>query len=233
MKEPSIPRARRQLVASLALAALVLVACGEDDPVIEPEPDTTEDAAGDDDPIDADADVGDPDDDADDADADPGEQDAEDPEPLDGEATTEDREEEGSPPMVTVTDVRVASHDGFDRVVFEIGGDGQAGWGVYHQDEARSQGKGDEVEVAGDIVLEIGLRNIAMPFDAPDDVEAWDGPDRLEGPGDGPVLEIVPDTIFEGQHVFFVGLEAETPYRIQRLKDPQRVVIDLVAEPTG
>jgi hypothetical protein len=132
--------------------------------------------------------------------------------------------------MVSVTDVRVASHDGFDRVVFEIGGEGRAGWGVQYQDEARTQGKGEEVDLAGDAVLEVGLRNIAMPFDAPDDVDAYDGPERIDGPAGGAILEIVEDTIFEGQHVFFVGLDTERPFRIARLDDPQRVVIDVVTD---
>jgi hypothetical protein len=150
--------------------------------------------------------------------------------PLDVEATTGQQEEDGEPPMVSVTDVRVAHHGDFDRVVFEIGGDGRAGWGVLYQDEARSQGKGDEVDVAGDAVLEVAVRNVAMPFDAPEDVEAYDGPERIDGPGDGVLREVVEDTIFEGQHVFFLGLDAEVPYRIQRLDDPQRVVIDLVVD---
>jgi hypothetical protein len=131
--------------------------------------------------------------------------------------------------MVSVTDVRVASHDGFDRVVFEIGGEGQAGWGVLYQDQALTQGKGDEVDVEGDAVLEVAVRNIAMPFDAPEDVEAYEGPERIEGPGDA-ILEIVEDTIFEGQYVFFLGVDTERPFRVARLDDPQRVVIDVVTD---
>jgi hypothetical protein len=220
---------RRQSLAALAAAALLFAACGADDePGEAPDVEVGDDDVEEETDLDAAPEEDDP--------ADPAEE-AEEPEdeaespgapPLDDEASTDDREEDGAAPMVSVTDVRVASHDGFDRVVFEIGGDGRAGWGVLYQDEARTQGKGEEVDLAGDAVLQVGLRNIAMPFDAPEDVDAYDGPERIDGPAGGVILEIVEDTIFEGQHVFFVGLDSERPFRIARLDDPQRVVIDVV-----
>jgi hypothetical protein len=213
----------------------VLVACGPDDgvedvPDVEaPEEDRDEELdAEPTDEDEADEDAAGGDDGVDEAAQDDG--DVTDAAPLDGEASTEDRVEDGEAPLVSVTDVRVASHQGFDRVVFEIGGDGRAGWGVLYQEQALTQGKGDEVELEGDAVLEVALRNIAMPFDAPEDVEAYDGPERIPGPADGAILEIVEDTIFEGQQVFFVGLDEERPFRIARLDDPQRIVIDVVTD---
>jgi hypothetical protein len=41
------------------------------------------------------------------------------------------------------------------------------------------------------------------------------------------VLEVVEDTIFEGIHTFFAGTDEEHPFLVERLDDPQRVVIDV------
>ncbi|MBA0124358.1 hypothetical protein H0B56_02250 [Haloechinothrix sp. YIM 98757] len=139
----------------------------------------------------------------------------------------------GAGPMIVVTDVRMGSHDGFDRLVFDIGGDGEAGWDLAYTDDPRTQGKGEKVEVAGDAVLAASIRNVAMPTDeesVPEGVEPWDGPERLEGPEGGHIVEVVDDTVFEGRHLFHVGLEGEVPFTVQRLEDPQRVVIDFLLD---
>ena len=153
------------------------------------------------------------------------------PQPLGGEAGTEDRHnDEVEAPQVVVTDVRVGSHDGFDRVVFEIGGEGQAGWFTEYDDDPRSDGSGEPVEVAGDAALRVALTNIAPLHseDAPEGVTRWEG--DVAGPAGGVITEVVDDLLFEGNNTFFIGLDQERPYRITRLQDPQRVVIDIVTE---
>jgi hypothetical protein len=152
-------------------------------------------------------------------------------EPIRGEASTEDRRDDDvEAPQVVVTDVRVGSHDGFDRVVFEIGGEGQAGWFTLYDDDPRSDGSGEPVEVAGDAALRVVLTNIAPPHaeEQPEGVTRWEG--DVAGPPGGVIAEVVDDLLFEGNHTFFVGLDQERPYRIARLQDPQRVVIDIVTE---
>ncbi len=131
--------------------------------------------------------------------------------------------------MVSVTDVRLGRHNGFDRVVFEIGGEGQAGWDVRYVDEARSAGSGRRIDVEGDAILQVSLRNIALPPNAPADVEPWDGPDRLQPRGSGPIAEVVEDTVFEGHHTFFVGVTDTVPFQVHRLGSPQRVIVDVAA----
>lgn len=151
------------------------------------------------------------------------------PPPIGGEASTEDRRDTGDQaPPVVVTDVRVGSHEGFDRVVFEIGGEGQAGWTIAYDDEPTSDGSGEPVEVAGGAALRASLTNIAMPPDAPEGVDRWEG--DVAGPAGGVVTEVVEDVLFEGMHTFFVGVDEERPYRVARLSDPQRVVIDIVTD---
>lgn len=152
------------------------------------------------------------------------------PAPIGGEASTEDRQNaEERAPLVVVSDVRVGSHEGFDRVVFEIGGDGQAGWFIEYDDDPVSDGSGEPVEVAGGAALRVSLTNIATPEDAPEGVDRWEG--DVAGPAGGVVTEVVDDVVFEGMHTFFVGVDEERPFRVARLSDPQRVVIDIVSEP--
>ncbi|MFO7777407.1 MAG: hypothetical protein R6V28_03545 [Nitriliruptoraceae bacterium] len=146
--------------------------------------------------------------------------------PLDGDPTTEPREATGEPGTFAVTEVRLGQHDGFDRVVFELAGDGSAGWLVEYVDQARAQGSGATVEVDGDAVLRVAIRNVPLPPDLPDTIEVWDQ-DRVRAPSGGVVTEVVNDTIFEGQHTFFIGTTGEQPFLIERLEDPQRVVIDV------
>lgn len=128
--------------------------------------------------------------------------------------------------MLAVSDVRVATHDGFDRVVFDIAGDdGGIGWDVRYVDVPTSQGSGNEAEVDGEAYLAVSISGVALPPELPPEIEAFTG--EVEGPADGGVVEVVHDSIFEGYHLFFVGVDTEMPYVVERLEDPQRLVIDL------
>lgn len=126
--------------------------------------------------------------------------------------------------IVAVQDVRTGVHDGFDRVVLDLAGDGRAGWQVEYVAEPASQGSGEEVSLRGDAALQVRVFNTTYPPDAPGEV--YDGPSRIDVAG-AAVTEVVDDKIFEGQHVFFVGVDRERPFRVFRLDDPQRIVIDV------
>lgn len=180
---------------------------GSDDPFDEPEPG----GAGEH----ADADAGEH------ADADA------DVEPLRGEASTEDREEEAERGgVLAVTDVRVGSHDGFDRVVFELEGDGQPGWFLRYVDEARSAGRGDVIELEGEAVLSVAIHNLTLPPDLPDHIERWDD-EHLDGPAGGVVTELRADVLFEGVQAFHIGLTGEQPFLAERFERPTRLVLDI------
>ena len=132
-----------------------------------------------------------------------------------------------------LVDVEVAAHDGFDRVTFTLAGDEQeAGWRVGYVDEAHSAGSGDPVEVDGEAVLQVTLTGIAVPGDLPPAVEddLW-----VEGEitfGGDAVVEVIDDTVFEGQQELFVGTTGRHPFEVQRLDDPQRIHVD-VQHPAG
>lgn len=136
------------------------------------------------------------------------------------------------PDQISVTDVSVASLDGFDRITFEITGNGLAGWRVEYDENPATQGQGAPVELPGAATLRVAITNVVIPPDAPEGVEPF--LDDVAGPEDGVITEIFNDSIFEGQHVFFVGVEQQSPFRVQRLNDPQRVVVDIASDtPVG
>lgn len=157
--------------------------------------------------------------------AQPAEEPDQDVQPLVEQRTLEDSTEEAGGHLLTVTDVRVGTHSGFDRIVFEIAGEGSAGWLVRYVDEPRTQGRGDIVDIDGQAFLQVIIRGVALPPDAPDQ-DPWDD-ERIAGPAGGQVVELVDDGIFEGQHVFHVGLRDRRPFGVARLDDPQRIVIEV------
>jgi hypothetical protein len=135
-------------------------------------------------------------------------------------------EQEPSGGPLTVTAVRVARQNGYDRVVFELAGTaaGEAGWRVEYVDEPRAQGSGDPVEVDGDAALSVLITGTGYPMDTGQE-EVADDPAL---PGD---LEVVQDVVlgavFEGQYEAFIGTSGQQPFRVFRLGDPERVVVDV------
>ena len=252
------PGRTTRAVTVLAAAALLTAACAQGPAPSEPAPDeqeaghvdeqdTTQDAAQDDErDADADADDRAGRDGAADEQPDDSPQDDNGTEVVDDDPSTADEPDGDTAGLETrprtdeaqadglldgflaVTDVRVGTHDDFDRVTFELEGEATAGWFVTYEDEPTSQGSGRSVEVDGEAYLGVALRNISLPPDLPDGVDRWEQ-ERLDGPDDAEqVVEVVADTIFEGIQLFYLGVEEPASYRIDRLEDPQRVVIDVL-----
>jgi len=147
---------------------------------------------------------------------------------LDTPATTR-AQRDGEPGVVAVIDVRIETHEDFTRIVFELAGDGIAGWDLRYVDGAHSQGSGHEVKIAGDAVLAISLHNITLPPELPDDIDRWQE-DAVTPPSGSTIRAFIHDTIYEGTQLFFVGLDEERVFRIERFADPQRIVIDIPHE---
>lgn len=141
-----------------------------------------------------------------------------------------DRERKHQPPAgnydTSVTAVRVAEHETFTRVVFDIAGEGSPGWWVDYRDNPAQQASGLPVEVAGDSFLEVNIDGIAYPMDA-----AEPGVNLGSFPGAGIVQEVKLTTIFEAQAQFFIGISGGyRDYSVTLLEDPTRVVVDFVHE---
>ncbi|TFV86470.1 hypothetical protein [Blastococcus sp. CT_GayMR16] len=128
---------------------------------------------------------------------------------------------------VTVSDIRIGRHDGFDRVVFEVGGTGTPGWDVRYVDEASSQGSGDSVDVAGDAVLQVSLTGAGYPYET--GVEEFSSAGPLTGAGTEVVTEAVFDATYEGSTVTFVGTTERAPFRVYLLENPTRVVVEIAS----
>lgn len=140
--------------------------------------------------------------------------------------TRPDRGQSGGPGPTSVANIDIAGHEeGFDRVVFDIAGNGVAGWHARYVKAAHSQGSGEPVEVAGSAILEVTLTNVGYPADVAG--PSYDGPRRIRPSGTEAIREIVNDNVYEGQHVFFVGTVRDLPFRVFRLDSPQRVVLDI------
>jgi hypothetical protein len=135
-----------------------------------------------------------------------------------------DTQQQSADAAVTVSDIRIGSHDGFDRVVFEVGGTGTPGWDVQYVDAATSQGKGDSVEVDGDAVLQVTLTGVGYPYDT--QVEEY-ATRRLTEPGTPVVTEVVFDSTYEGTTLAFIGTEGKNPFRTYALENPTRVVVEI------
>lgn len=146
--------------------------------------------------------------------------------PLDVEPRTDRHERDAVDARLTLTDVRVGHHDGFDRVVLELAGEGEVGWSIALDQEPTSQGSGEPIETDGDHALTVALHGMLLPPDAPDHHDRWER-GREPGPDPAVVTEVVDDTIFEGIQQLVVGLEQPVELRVDRFTDPQRVVIDL------
>ena len=90
-------------------------------------------------------------------------------------------------------------------------------------DDPRRDGSGDPVEVEGDATLVVLISGAGYPFDT-----------GVEEAGDASVpadLEVVRDvevgSVFEGVHEAFIGVSRKAPFRVFRLADPARVVVDV------
>lgn len=214
--------ARRPLLAGSAVALLALVAaCGGTDdaptrdastsaappattsPAATPTPTAT--ATGDATDADADADAAAP------------------AFPADTAADTADASADAA---LTVTDVRVGHHEGYDRVVFELGGTGTPGWRVEYVDAAVEDPTGETVDVAGDSPLQVVLTGTAYPHDT--GLTEFPLRQPVTAAGTTAVTEAVLLGTFEAQSQAFVGVTGEPrPFRAYLLPDPVRVVVDV------
>ena len=127
---------------------------------------------------------------------------------------------------LTITDMRVGRHDGFDRVVYEFGGTGTPGWRSGIVATANQQGSGDPLAVSGQGILQVLIDGSSMPFMT--GVEPYSGPNPLEVENPGVVTEVRDAGVFEGTAQTLIGLtKRDVSYRVYTLSDPTRLVVDV------
>lgn len=127
-------------------------------------------------------------------------------------------------PELALRSVRVGAHEGFDRVVFELDGGGTPGFRAWYTDEPAYAGRGNQVDIEGTTAVTVSISGVGVPPQL--EIPQYSGPDRLDGPGTS-ALEVVVGNVFEGLQGVYVGAPERRPYRVFRLSDPARVVVDI------
>ena len=122
-------------------------------------------------------------------------------------------------------DMRLAVHKGFDRIVLDMVGVGAPGWHGQYVTKPAHAGSGDPVSIRGKSTLQVSVRGVVYPTEP--GAAAYKGLDRVQPRDGGIVEEVVYGYIFEGQLELYVGLKSEQPFRVFRLANPARVVIDV------
>ncbi|MBD0023854.1 hypothetical protein GII33_14210 [Gordonia pseudamarae] len=139
-----------------------------------------------------------------------------------GTVPTTHRASDGA--ALSVTGIRVGHHDGFDRVVFDLGGSGTPGWRVDYTDEPTRPGSGAPITVRGRSVLQVVLIGLGYPMDT--GVDEYTGPNPVDGVHT--VEQVHLTGVFEGEAVGFIGVDADKPaVRVTSLTNPTRLVVDL------
>jgi hypothetical protein len=130
------------------------------------------------------------------------------------------------PPVAVLTEVRVASHEGFDRVVFEFR-DNMPGYRIeYVEPPITTDGAGFPVEIEGNAYLKVRF-TVAQ---AHDDAGNPTISERDLKPGLPSVMEVEMTGDFEGYVTWVLGLRQEADFRVSKLTGPNRVVVD-IAQP--
>lgn len=128
--------------------------------------------------------------------------------------------------LLTVTDVRVAHHDGFDRVVYEMTGSGRPGWTVGYVSQAVQDGSGMLLDIEGRATLWVAISGSAYPSDT--GVTPFTHQTSVRGAGTTVVTEVEGWSPFEGITGSYVGVsDQRASFRVFLLEDPVRVVVDL------
>jgi hypothetical protein len=150
---------------------------------------------------------------------------AEPDEPFQGARDPVEVTGDAAPPVAVLTDVRSASHEGYDRIVFEFSG-AMPGYRVEYVDEAVGCGSGEPVEVAGTAYLQVKMQ----PAQAHDDAGNATVESQTIDVGLSSLVEATSTCDFEADVTWVLGLSEEVDFRVLALEDPFRVVVD-VAQP--
>lgn len=133
-------------------------------------------------------------------------------------------ERPSAPAQLAVTGVRVGTHEGFDRVVVDLEGQGDPGWFVDYTSTPMQETTGQPLTVAGNAFLSINVDGTVSPFELGEDREV-----AVEMARDtGNVVDVISAGTYQGRSQVVVGLRSELPYSVQVLRGPTRVVVDIV-----
>jgi len=128
------------------------------------------------------------------------------------------------PRTVNIVDVRIGSHDGYDRVVFEFT-DGTPEIALERATPPFVQdGSGFPLDVEGESFLRLIMRGGTKQMD--DGTSSYDGRRDFD-PGFPALVDLVEGGDFEAQSTWYLGLADEACMRVSLLEDAPRLVIDI------
>jgi len=123
-----------------------------------------------------------------------------------------------------ITDVRVGTHDGYDRVVFEF----ETGLPDATIEGALPPFYADpsdlEIEVAGSAFLKLTMQGASKV--TPGGTVTYGGSTKFE-PGFERLVQLVEGGDFEAVSTWYLGLDGGGCFRVFTLTDPSRLVIDI------
>lgn len=128
----------------------------------------------------------------------------------------------GNAAQLRTTDIRVGSHEGYDRVVFEYTGDGVPQFNASYSEDPRQQASGNPLAVPGNAAFEI----IVHGTSGDENAEAkYAGMTNLNV-ASGSITEVINGGSFEGVSQYFIGLDSQRPYKVTVLENPTRIAVD-------
>jgi hypothetical protein len=132
--------------------------------------------------------------------------------------------ESGTVAIANIVDVRVGTHDGYDRVVFEF----EQGTPELTLDRAEppftQDGSGLPIEVDGSSFLGLVMRGGTKQTDA--GTSSYDGSTDIAA-GFPALVHLIEAGDFERQSTWYLGLTGEACVRVLLLEGPPRLVIDV------
>lgn len=133
------------------------------------------------------------------------------------------------PDPTYLQDVRVAGHTGFDRVVLELDGSDEPEFRASYVDPpVQREGSGSPVSIEGRAFLKVQV----WPASAVDEDgdETYEGATRIEPPDTDVVTEVVRTGDSDDTLTWVVGVNRRSPVAADFLRDPIRLVVDIVPE---
>jgi len=127
--------------------------------------------------------------------------------------------------LLSPTNLRFGVHDGYDRLVLDLEGDGDPGWRAEYVDEPSGQASGEPVDLDGNAFLVINVQGMILPTEP--GAVPYEGPDVIQPASGGVIREVVFGSLFEGTQEIFVGLASKEPFRVYLLHSPTRIVLDV------
>lgn len=138
-----------------------------------------------------------------------------------GGVTEEERTPAGS---ATVRAVRIAAHEGYDRIVVELDGPAVPAYRIERlAGPAIRCGSGFVVEMEGEDLIQLTLEPARAHTEAGEPTLV----EREWTVGLPVIAEVVLTCDFEGQVVFVAGVAEGSRYRVLELSDPARLVLDV------